>query len=244
MADLGTTTYTAVTWAAGDVITEAKLDNMVANDQAYDSHAAQGLLLNNNKAYAGKKAAGTNHNLLKLNASDILELSEAGIGIKPMITSAARGDVFYLDTNLLLTRLAAGTKGQLLKTNGAGADPSWASPIKILEGSRDLTAASGAVAYTGLGFQPTGIIVLAGINGAVHQSWGFANSVITSGIVHMVYDTTLLSAVANRLIHLQPSSGNNQIAVLTSYDADGFTLTWTKTGSPTGTGTLLFLCYA
>lgn len=30
-------TYTAVTWTAGDVITEAKMDNMVANDRAVDA---------------------------------------------------------------------------------------------------------------------------------------------------------------------------------------------------------------
>lgn len=34
MAEL---TYTAVTWTAGDIITEAKMDNMVANDRAVDS---------------------------------------------------------------------------------------------------------------------------------------------------------------------------------------------------------------
>lgn len=36
------TTYTSVTWTAGDVLTEAKLDNMVANDQAVDA-MAQGI---------------------------------------------------------------------------------------------------------------------------------------------------------------------------------------------------------
>lgn len=30
-------TYTSVTWTAGDIITEAKLDNMVANDRAVDA---------------------------------------------------------------------------------------------------------------------------------------------------------------------------------------------------------------
>lgn len=30
--------YTAVTWTTGDTITEAKLDNMVANDRAVDAH--------------------------------------------------------------------------------------------------------------------------------------------------------------------------------------------------------------
>ena len=33
------TTYTAVTWTAGDYITEAKMDNMVANDRAVDAMA-------------------------------------------------------------------------------------------------------------------------------------------------------------------------------------------------------------
>lgn len=35
--------YTTVVWTAGDVITEAKMDAMVANDQAYDAHSTQGL---------------------------------------------------------------------------------------------------------------------------------------------------------------------------------------------------------
>lgn len=35
-------TYVTVTWTAGDVITEAKLDNMVANDRAVDA-MAQGI---------------------------------------------------------------------------------------------------------------------------------------------------------------------------------------------------------
>lgn len=41
MAD---TAYASVTWTAGDVITEAKLDSMVANDRAYDAHS-DGILL-------------------------------------------------------------------------------------------------------------------------------------------------------------------------------------------------------
>lgn len=79
MVQLGSTTYTSVTWTAGDVITEAKLDNMVANDQAYDSHASQGLLLNNNKSFAAKQSGGTNTNIATLNSSDELDVGEAGI---------------------------------------------------------------------------------------------------------------------------------------------------------------------
>lgn len=78
-ANLGTTQYTSVTWTSGDVLTEAKLDNMVANDQAYDSHAAQGLLLNNNKSFALKKSGGSNINLLKLDTSDNIILGETDL---------------------------------------------------------------------------------------------------------------------------------------------------------------------
>lgn len=82
-ASLGATTYTSVTWTAGDTITEAKLDNMVANDQAYDSHSAQGLLLDNNKSFAGKNNAGsTNQNLIKIDASDNVVVGDGNLNVQ------------------------------------------------------------------------------------------------------------------------------------------------------------------
>lgn len=38
--------YAAVTWTGGDIITEAKLDNMVSNDRAEDAHEAGVYMLN------------------------------------------------------------------------------------------------------------------------------------------------------------------------------------------------------
>jgi hypothetical protein len=49
---------------------------------------------------------------------------------------------------------------------------------------------------------------------------------------------------ASVLMSMESSTGHVASAVIASYDADGFTLTWTKTsGSPTGTAGLMFLCY-
>lgn len=79
MANLGAIVYSPVIWTAGDIITEAKLDNMVANDQAYDSHKDQGLLLSNLKALAGKVTGGTDYNLIMINGSNILEIGDAGL---------------------------------------------------------------------------------------------------------------------------------------------------------------------
>lgn len=42
------------------------------------------------------------------------------------VTSAAQGDTYYYDGSNIV-RLAAGTSGQFLKTQGAGANPIWAS---------------------------------------------------------------------------------------------------------------------
>ena len=81
-AELGSTTYTAVTWTTGDYITEAKMDSMVANDQAYNSHAAQGLLLNNNKSFAGITTGAANRNLIKLNSDDDIEFGDSDLAGK------------------------------------------------------------------------------------------------------------------------------------------------------------------
>jgi len=64
--------YTTVTWTSGDTITEAKLDNMVSNDQAHDAHAADGYTLNNNVAFQVKKVGGTAVDIFKMDTSDDL----------------------------------------------------------------------------------------------------------------------------------------------------------------------------
>lgn len=97
MANLGAIVYSPVIWTAGDIITEAKLDNMVANDQAYDSHKDQGLLLSNLKALAGKVTGGTDYNLIMINGSNILEIGDAGLDgltfMKPITKPTLNGSV-------------------------------------------------------------------------------------------------------------------------------------------------------
>jgi len=78
-ASLGSTTYTTVVWTAGDTITEAKQDSMVANDQAYDSHGAEGLLLDNNKSFAGVTTGSANRNLIKLSSGDEVEIGDTDL---------------------------------------------------------------------------------------------------------------------------------------------------------------------
>jgi hypothetical protein len=59
------------------------------------------------------------------------------------ITSQAQGDILYYN-GAVWTRLAAGTSGQLLKTQGAAANPAWVTSGLTLLGT--LTTTSGTVA--------------------------------------------------------------------------------------------------
>ena len=68
--------YTVITWTAGDTITEAKLDAMVANDQSEDAHAANGYVLNNNVAFSIKDVGGTTRTAIKLDTSDYLVIGD------------------------------------------------------------------------------------------------------------------------------------------------------------------------
>ena len=71
---LGATAFTSVSWTVGDVITEAKLDYMTDNDRAYDSHATNGILLNNDKGVVIKDSGGTNREVLNISSSDVLKI--------------------------------------------------------------------------------------------------------------------------------------------------------------------------
>ena len=84
-ASVGTKTYNAVTWASGDFMTEAKLDLMVDNDQAYDSHGAQGMIMDNEKSFGAESAGGVKLNVARINATDQLEIGDAALTGNPPI---------------------------------------------------------------------------------------------------------------------------------------------------------------
>lgn len=141
--------------------------------------------------------------------------------------------------NQLVEVIYDGTNFQLLSPI---ANTASGLSSKVITGDRDMTAASGDVAYTGVGFVPTSIIAISAVSGGITANISVGDSAKTvSGIYTIGSDNT-----KNRfagLVTLATSGGNQQIATIKTYDADGFTLTWAKTGSPTGTAYITFLCF-
>lgn len=115
----------------------------------------------------------------------------------------------------------------------------------VITSTRDLTVATGSVAYTGMGFTPTtceawgqtaGTIDYITLNGYSNPSLSLQRSISTFGVATQYTNTSALMA------YYDSTGSNLQAFVVTSYDADGLTGTWTKTGTPTGTATFYLRC--
>ena len=110
--------------------------------------------------------------------------------------------------------------------------------------ARTMSAASGDVSYTGIGFGPNACIFMGAIDGDEETAtWGFASGAGKEGALY--YDDALadLHFVSDRTMDIYTGTTDYQKAVFKTMDSDGFTLTWAKGGSPSGTFDFNYLCF-
>lgn len=136
------------------------------------------------------------------------------------------------------------TLGTTALTACAGNDARLAQgQFKIGTFTRAMTAASGDVSYTGVGFQPNNILFLAhSTSGSI--STGMDNG--TSRYAVTTWGTTVpyYSNTAYLSVSMIQSVTQLQTALVKSFDSDGFTLTWTRTGTPShGDGTVYYMAF-
>jgi hypothetical protein len=119
---------------------------------------------------------------------------------------------------------------------------------QTIEGAftRDLASASGDQLIAGLGFQPRSLIVMFLLNGSSNHGQGFASGPLNQNVLYQNGADSKYYAYfgeGNALIEVVPSVGNSYSGKLKSFDADGFTITWTQNGSPTGTLWVKYIAY-
>jgi hypothetical protein len=108
-----------------------------------------------------------------------------------------------------------------------------------------MSIATGSVSYTGVGFRPTclqafGANTTLGTNNAIN---GYCDSALGQAALRAGSATPgNYVYLASVLIYLG-TDGNFQTFAVTSFDADGFTGTWTRTGAPGGTQNIAFLAF-
>jgi hypothetical protein len=112
-----------------------------------------------------------------------------------------------------------------------------------------MMAANGDVSYTGVGFTPKAIFFISsadmGGDGASYST-GFSTGASKNYCAFALKNVNSYFEPADTStaysLKLSDKSGYSQTAVIKSFDADGFTLTWTKSGStPPDTETIAYL---
>jgi hypothetical protein len=173
-------------------------------------------------------------------AATILDDASVTAILETLIASSAQGDLLARGASAW-ARMAKGAAGQKLYMNATADGQEWASGIKIGNLSRYLNAASGDVAYTGVGFKPSVIIFLAYAS-VYGNSVGFDN-VTAKGCmcnyVNLIYGgSTSVSIIMGE----DGNTGKSQTGFVKSLDTDGFTITWARNGA-TGSieGTVVYL---
>ena len=122
-----------------------------------------------------------------------------------------------------------------------------AQSYKISSFTRVLSVASGNQSITGIGFKPRLILFQTGISGgSTWMSVGQSDGVINTCQEWALNAGGTLGAFAQTTAGIQrddAAGANYQSFVVTSFDADGFTLTWTKVGTPTLTAQITATCF-
>lgn len=115
---------------------------------------------------------------------------------------------------------------------------------KVVSFTIDSSTASGTQAVTGVGFKPTSIRVIMGVSGGGSRASIGMSDGSSEGCVYNAHNTSANTwGTASNLIYADSGVGTNYAGVISSFDADGFTISWTKTGSPTGTLVLYAECF-
>jgi hypothetical protein len=106
---------------------------------------------------------------------------------------------------------------------------------------RDVSVGSGDVSYTGIGFKPRAIIFYATVASTNTASWGMSAGASNNVMTQMASGSFDYYTGSASIAYV--SGLNTHIGTIKTFDSDGFTITWTKANSPTGTLRVYYMAY-
>lgn len=145
-------------------------------------------------------------------------------------------------------RVPGGTGSDVFKSLMSGRDELSEGPegnyvvrrVKVGAFQRDTSVASGNQSITGVGFKPYAIVAFSEEEGGTAASWG-----MDDGTTAQCIQTSTLVAWTQTdfLIANNDGAGATYNGKVGSFDLDGFTIAWTKGGSPTGTIDIKYIAF-
>lgn len=164
-------------------------------------------------------------------------------GTATNVAGGGAGSVPYQTGSGATSMLGAGAANLAMFMNSAGTAPSWAATAKVITSTINTANATASVSYTGVGFKPSSVIALALINSSTETSIGIADASTQRVLFNSGSITGSTWAYDTQLVYMDQSAGNVYGGTVTSFDSDGLTISWTKTGATVGTALLFFLCF-
>lgn len=120
-----------------------------------------------------------------------------------------------------------------------GSTPEWAVGIKVGTITRNMATVSGDQSYTGVGFKPSNVIFISAI-AAAGASVGFDDA-STHGLIAISATTPVYGNSAHCIL---VSDGSNYCqGVVKTLDSDGFTITYAKGASASGTLSIHYIAF-
>ena len=212
-ADLDTA-EAALATAQGDI---SDLESAVSGLSVLVSDDAYG------SGWNGEGAVAPSQNAVYDKVQTLMALTGANLAIG----SDADGDMYYRASSVL-ARLAKSTANFKLFMNAGATAPEWANGIKIGTFTRAMDAATGDVAYTGVGFKPSHVVFLTRVETA---SMVIGVDDGTNHYCVAIYLTSVYFNSSAHSLYAIEAVGKTQRGIIKTLDADGFTLTWTREGA-------------
>ena len=99
----------------------------------------------------------------------------------------------------------------------------------------DFSNATQTQAITGLGFKPSAIMIHIGHYNTFSSSVGWSSQDYPNGSNMARFSATADRVNFGQIVNLTQTAGVDYMtATISSYDTDGFTISWVRTGTPTG----------